>query len=88
MCIVKDGNELLASFQNIYPKELKELKVEHQGNYALFLDFDIKLEHSIFLYKLVEKRDKFPFFFVRMPHMSSNIPSSIFYGSIFSKAIH
>ena len=30
MCIVKDGNELLASFQNIYPKELKELKVEQR----------------------------------------------------------
>ena len=37
------------------------------------------------MYKLFDKRDKFPFSIVRMPQLSSNIPSSIFYGSIFSE---
>ena len=30
---------------------------------------------------------KFPFFIVRMPHLSSNIPSSIFYESGFSEIL-
>ena len=37
----------------------------------------------MFVYKLFGKRDKFPFFIVRMPHFESNIPSIIFYDSIF-----
>ena len=71
-------------FKHIYPKEL-ELKLEHQGNHATFLDLDIKIENGMFIYKLYDKRDAFPFFIVRMPHRSSNIPSSIFYGSVFSE---
>ena len=34
------------------------------------------------LNKLYDKRDDFPFFIVRMPHMSSNIPQSIFYSAL------
>ena len=44
----------------------------------------IKTENEIFVYKLFNKRDKFPFFIVRMPHFEKNIRSTIFYGSIFS----
>ena len=43
------------------------------------------IEGNIFLYKLFDIRDKFPFFIVRVPYLSSNIPSSIFYGSMFSE---
>ena len=84
LCAINDGNEFSKSYKNIYPKEL-ELKLEHHGKHATFLDLDIKIEHGIFIYKLFDKRDKFPFFIVRMPHLQSNIPSSIFYGSIFSE---
>ena len=42
------------------------------------------IKDNEFVYKLFDKRDKFPFFIVRMPYLSSNIPSSLFYGSIFS----
>ena len=80
-------NEFLTSFKSLYPKEL-EFKVEQQGNHASFLDLDIKTKEGTFLYKLFDKRDKFPLFIVRMPHMSSNIPSVIFYGSIFSELLH
>ena len=66
----------------MYPGEL-ELKLEHVGTHATFLDLDIEIEDGMFVYKLFGKRDKFPFFIVRMPHFESNIPSIIFYDSIF-----
>ena len=74
----------MTSHHEIYPKEL-ELKIEHHGDHATFLDLDITIQNGIFVYKLFDKRDKFPFFIVRMPHLSSNIPSSVFYGAIFSE---
>ena len=40
---MNNDNELLASFKSIYFKEL-ELTVEHQGNYASFLDLDVEIE--------------------------------------------
>ena len=43
------------------------------------------IEDNIFLYKLCDKKDKFPFFVVRMPYISSNIPLWIFYGLIISE---
>ena len=49
------------------------------------MDLDITIENNISLYRLFEKKEKFPFFIVRMPYLSSNIPSSIFYGLIFSE---
>ena len=47
LCAINDDNEFLTSFTNICSKEL-ELKVEHQGNHASFLDLDIKIEDSAF----------------------------------------
>ena len=58
------------------------LKCEHHGMHATFLDLDIKISDGVFVYKLYDKRDDFPFFVVRMPDRSSNIPSYIFYGTI------
>ena len=55
------------------------------GTHGTFLDLEIKIEDGIFVCKLFNKGDKFPFFIVHMPHFESNIPSTIFYGSIFSK---
>ena len=37
---------------------------------------------GIFVYKLFDKRDAFPFSIVRMPHIDSNIPESIFYSAL------
>ena len=42
---------------------------------------DISIADNRFIYKLHDKRNNFNFFIVRMPQMSSNIPSSVFYGS-------
>ena len=55
--------------------------------HATFFDLDITIEDDVFLYKLFDKRDKFPFFTGLMRYVSSNIPSSIFYGSIFSEVL-
>ena len=79
-----DDNEFLTSFKNIYSKEL-DLKVERQGNHVSYLDLDIKVEESVFVHKPFDKRDKFSLFIVRIPHLSSNIQSTISSGSIFSE---
>ena len=53
--------------------------------HATFLELDIQIVDEIFDYKLFDKRDDFPFSIVRMPDLSGNIPSFIFYGSIMSE---
>ena len=75
---------LLHTNISIYPKQL-ELKHQYQGEHATFLDMNITIKDNIFVYKLFDKRVKFPFFILRMPYLSSNIPSLILYGSIFSE---
>ena len=49
---------------------------------ASFLNLDITISDGIFVYKLFDKRDAFPFFIVRMPHLDSNIPRNIFYSAL------
>ena len=85
-CCINDSNDFEKSHNQIYPTEL-ELKVEHSGNHATFLDLDITLNDGVFTYKLFDKRDAFPFFIVRMPHLDSNIPSFIFYGTFLSETL-
>ena len=83
-CCLNDSGDFGRSFKSIYPKEL-ELKIEHQGEHATFLDLDITISEGKFVYKLFDKRDAFPFFIVRMPHLDSNIPPHIYYGSVLSE---
>ena len=84
-CNLNDHGEFSRSYQDIYPSEL-QLKCEHQGTHATFLELDIKIvDDGIFDYKLFDKRDDFPFSIVRMPDLTGNIPSFIFYGSIMSE---
>ena len=83
-CNINDLGEFSRSYHEIYPSEL-ELKCEHQGSHATFLDLYIQIIDGIFVYKLFDKRDEFPFSIVRMPDLSGNLPSFIFYGSIMSE---
>ena len=83
-CNLNDGGEFGRSFHLIYPEDL-ELKCEHQGSHATFLDLDVTVINGIFVYRLFDKRDNFPFFIVRMPDLSGNIPSHVFYGSVMSE---
>ena len=86
LCTLNNNNEFASSYHNIYPPEL-ELKIEHQGLYATFLELEINIVDGIFVYKLFDKRDAFPFFIVRMPYLESNIPSFVFYGSFKSEVL-
>ena len=81
LCAINDGREFGISYKDIYPDEL-ELKVEHQGQHASFLSLDINIVDARFVYKLYHKREAFPFFIVRMPHIQSNIPLNIFYSAL------
>ena len=86
LCALNDGGEFENSYQEIYPEELV-LKLEHKGSHATFLDLDLTVENGKITTKLYDKRDDFHFFIVRMPNFHSNIPSSIFYGTVFSEIL-
>ena len=78
LCIRNDDGEFSKSLTCCqYPGEL-ELKLEHSETHATFLDLDIKTVDEIFVYKLSDKRDNFPFFIAPMPHFESNIHQSYF----------
>ena len=47
-----------------------------------FLDLDIKIRNNKFVLGLYDKREHFPFSIVRMPYITSNMPSKIFYSSL------
>ena len=83
-CSINDNYAFNQYHSDIYPIEL-ELKCEHLGNHATFLELDIEIVDNTFVYKLFDKRDSFPFSIVRMPDLNGNIPSHVFYGSIFSE---
>ena len=85
-CNLNDGGEFNRSYQDIYPQVL-QLKCEHTGSHANFLDLDITIVDGVFEYKLYDKRDDYPFFIIRMPDLRGNIPSYIFYGSILSEVV-
>ena len=53
----------------------------------LTLKLDITIKDEIFIYKLFDKRDKFPFVIVRMPHFFSIISSSIFHSLFYSELL-
>lgn len=78
---INDDGEFARSFREIYPPEL-QLNKENEGtDKASFLDLDNKLEDQKFVTSLYDKRNAFPFSIVRMPFLSSNIPSNMFYFS-------
>ena len=83
-CNLNDDGEFGRSYREIYPEEL-DLKCEHHGTRATFLDLEIYICDGIFVYRLFDKRNDFPFFIVRMPDLSGNIPSHVFYGSVMSE---
>ena len=85
-CSINDNEAFNNNHKEIYPSEL-ELKCEHTGHHATFLELDIQINNNKFIYKLFDKRDEFPFSIVRMPDLNGNIPSHVFYGSVFSEVL-
>ena len=84
LCAINDSVEFGRSIYNIYPKEL-DLKVEHPGDHATFLNLEMTINEETFIYKLFVKIDSFPFLIVRMPHVESNISQKFFYSAIKSE---
>ena len=84
---INDGGEFEKGFKDIYPEEL-ELKRENIGILeASFLDLEITIINKQFRLKLYDKRDAFPFTIIRMPYLSNNMPSRIFYSTIGSELL-
>ena len=77
---------MVVNFVKIFfPTEL-ELKMEHNGSCATFLDLDISIDKGKFTCKMFHKRDTLTFMFSTfMP--SSNIPFIIFYSSTMSEFV-
>ena len=87
LCAINDDFEFRKNFKNIYPPEL-ELKEENiSTSHASFLDLSIDIVDGNFITSLFDKRDAFPFSIVRMPYLSSNMPSKIFYASVCSEIL-
>ena len=59
-----------------------QLNLESSGDHVTFLDLDLTLVDGHLDVKLFDKRDSFPFAIVRLPFLSSNIPTTRFYSSI------
>ena len=58
-------------------------KVGNSGSHATFLDLDISISNGKISSKLYGKLEDFLFLIARMPNSHINIPSSIFYGTVF-----
>ena len=57
---VNDSDAFNGSYRKRYPPEL-QLKREHSGDHATFLELDITIVDGILVYKLFGKRNAFPF---------------------------
>ena len=87
LCVINDSGLFEKSYLKIYPEEM-ELKKENDGILsASFLDLDISIIDRKFDLKLFDKRDAFPFEIVRMPYLSNNMPSNIFYSTLSSELL-
>ena len=54
---------------------------------ASVLDLETIAKAAKFQFSLFDKRDSFPFYIVRIPDKSSNIPSSIVYSAIGAESL-
>ena len=78
---MNDGGEFSRSLHEIYPAEL-ELNKENAGTQQTsYLDLDMVIDEHKFDISLFDKRNAFPFSIIRMPFLSSNIPSKMFHSS-------
>ena len=80
LCALNDGSEFGKDFLETYPAEL-ESKVKYNGSHATLLDLDFAIDKGKFTYKICSKRVVFNFHIVRIPLITINIPSIIFYFS-------
>ena len=71
---------ILSTTKNeIYPDELKREKENEDPSKVLFLELSIEVQF--------DKRDPFPFYINRMPHLDTNILFSVIFASIGSETL-
>ena len=61
--------------------------MEHNGSHATFTDVDISRNKGKLIYKMLDKKETFNFHIVRMPSVTSNIPSIIIYSFTMSEFV-
>ena len=81
-CNLKDSSKFSKSFNINYANEL-QLKCEHHGLHATFLDLSITDDDDIYEYKLYDKRNSYPFFIICIPDLSGSIPAYFFMGQFY-----
>ena len=87
LCTINDNGLFENNFKSIYQAEM-ELKKESEGHsIASFLDLDISIINNQFELTNFDKRDTFFFEIVRMPNLSNNMPSNIFYSTLGSELL-
>ena len=79
---INDGGVFEQYHKDIYPAELELKKENIVNSHATFLDLEISIVNNRFETKLYDKRDNFEFSIVRLPFISSNMPSKMFYSSL------
>ena len=81
---ISDGEELERRSKDISPPELA-FKIKSIHHYIIkgsfFFYFWNKIVHKKINFQLYDKRDDFSFTIVRMPQLTSNIPSKMFYSA-------
>ena len=77
---INDGGEFGRTNAESYPTDL-QLKPEHQGTRASFLNLDINIVDGKFVYKLPDKKDSFPLTFVgetlRIARLTLHFPEKV-----------
>ena len=84
---IDDGGEFESNYSNIYPEELQLGNKNADKKETSFLDLNIKIKDGNFQFGLFDKRDAFPFFIVRIPDKSSNVPSIIVCSAIGAQSL-
>ena len=87
LAALNDDGEFERSYKNIYPAEVELKKQNNPTQEESFVDLYLKVNGRQFPTRLFGKRDDFPFSTVRIPHLSSNIPSKTFYSSSWAEIL-
>ena len=75
--------KIINNYSDIYPDEIKFKRENEDPCKASFLTISIEAHGRKFPTGLLDKRDAFPIYINRISYLGSNIPSKLFYASIY-----
>ena len=82
LTVINDGGEFEKAFMEYIFQSLGRKKKNTSPFGASVLDLGITILDGKFILGLYDKSVPFPFSIARIPYMSSNMPSKIFYASL------